>query len=542
MVKVVVTFSPKGGAGTSVITANLAIYLAQKGKKVLLMDAALNGGTLHTYLNLPSYAVSEDVSEHFSVLPLITSDYQNLSFFSNLKGAVGSLKVSDHLVRWQTELRQSQFDFLFIDMGSRIDHDLLDTIGMVDYSIMFMSSDHVSIEKSNYFFKELVNYRFRNLELKYDLSYTVQNLKRTRKDMLFTFRNLLLMTSSVAPKNAAQVAEVINGLKIGIVYNAIRSSSEKELASLYQFIIRSSFGIEADFIGELSYSDVVTTSIATMKPVVTLEKNGEFVDALDDIASNMSQQLFQKKGVDQKKKNRLSPFTYYEMLGLDRGCSTLDINNQYEKLKKVLNIDNPVLRAVFDDEQLYVFNSLLESVYKQLSDHEIRKEYDMEIEQHLNSVEDSFPDIFLLSEIVKKYYRSKKGTTKLVKKDVFGREAERTGENVEELDFVDVNKIFEKFRNENIIGSVLKKIREESGISVKSIVTSTKISHFIITAIENDNYSQLHADIYVRGFLKNYCRAIKLNRENTEKVVSDFLKAKNRLMKNDSDPKIEGEV
>ncbi|HOB71591.1 MAG TPA: P-loop NTPase, partial [bacterium] len=194
MVKVVVTFSPKGGAGTSVITANLAIYLAQKGKKVLLMDAALNGGTLHTYLNLPSYAVSEDVSEHFSVLPLITSDYQNLSFFSNLKGAVGSLKVSDHLVRWQTELRQSQFDFLFIDMGSRIDHDLLDTIGMVDYSIMFMSSDHVSIEKSNYFFKELVNYRFRNLELKYDLSYTVQNLKRTRKDMLFTFRNLLLMT------------------------------------------------------------------------------------------------------------------------------------------------------------------------------------------------------------------------------------------------------------------------------------------------------------------------------------------------------------
>ncbi|HNZ54101.1 MAG TPA: helix-turn-helix transcriptional regulator, partial [bacterium] len=146
------------------------------------------------------------------------------------------------------------------------------------------------------------------------------------------------------------------------------------------------------------------------------------------------------------------------------------------------------------------------------------------------------------SEIVKKYYRSKKGTTKLVKKDVFGREAERTGENVEELDFVDVNKIFEKFRNENIIGSVLKKIREESGISVKSIVTSTKISHFIITAIENDNYSQLHADIYVRGFLKNYCRAIKLNRENTEKVVSDFLKAKNRLMKNDSDPKIEGEV
>ena len=188
-----------------------------------------------------------------------SSDYQNLSFFSNLKGAGGFLKVSDHLVRWQTELRQSQFDFVLIDMGSRMDSDLFDTIGMVDYSIMFMSSDHVSIEKSNYFFKSLADHRLKNVELKYDLSYTVQNIKRMKKELLFTFRNLLLLTSAVSPKNASQIAEVVNNVKIGIVYNAVRSSSEKEFASLYQLIIRNSCGIEADLIGELSYSEVITT-------------------------------------------------------------------------------------------------------------------------------------------------------------------------------------------------------------------------------------------------------------------------------------------
>lgn len=541
MVKVVVTFSPKGGAGTSVITANLAIYLAQKGKKVLLMDAALNGGTLHTYLNLPSYAVSDDVSEHFSVLPLITSDYQNLIFFSNLKGVTGTQKVSEHLVRWQTELKQSQFDFVLIDMGSKVDNDLFETIGMVDYSIMFVSSDHVSVEKSNYFFKSLVDYRFRNVELKYDLSYTVQNIKRTKKELLFTFRNLLLLTSSVSPKHASQIAEVVNNVKVGIVCNAVRSSSEKEFASLYQLITRNSCGIEVDLIGELSYSDVITNSIATMRPVVTLEKNGEFVDALDDITSNLSQQLFQKKGQNPKNRNRLFPFTYYELLGLDRGCSTLDINNQYEKLRKIFVIENPVLRAVFDDEQLYVFNALLESIYKQLSDNEIRKEYDMEIEQHLNSLEDSFPEAFLLSEVLKKYYRNKKGSAKLVKRDVFGRDAEKSKENVEELDFVDVNKVFEKYAGDQIVGVALKKIREELGVSVKSIVSSTKISHFVISAIESDNYNQLPADIYVRGFLKNYCRAIKLNDDNAQKVIDDFLKAKNKPKANSSNSLSEGE-
>ncbi len=296
MVKTVVTHSPKGGGGTSVITANLAIYLAQKGKKVLLMDAAPNGGTLHAYLNLPSYAVSDEVSEHFSVLPLISSDYQNLSFFSNLKDLKGTNRVADHLVRWETELKQGQFDFVFIDMGSKVDEDLFDVIGLVDYSIMFLGPDPVSIEKSNYFLKELFNHRLRNLELKYDLGFTVQNLKRTRKEILFTPRNLLLMLSKITPKYSTQISDIISDINMGIVYNGVRSSSDREVASMYQLIVRNSYGIEVDFIGELAYSDVITSSIVNMRPVVTYEKNGEFVEALDAIASNLSQQLFQKKG------------------------------------------------------------------------------------------------------------------------------------------------------------------------------------------------------------------------------------------------------
>ena len=296
MVKTVVTHSPKGGGGTSVITANLASYLAQKGKKVLLMDAAPNGGTLHAYLNLPSYAVSDEVSEHFSVLPLISSDYQNLSFFSNLKDLKGTNRVADHRVRWETELKQGQFDSVFIDMGSKVDEDLFDVIGLVDYSIMFLGPDPVSIEKSNYFLKELFNHRLRNLELKYDLGFTVQNLKRTRKEILFTPRNLLLMLSKITPKYSTQISDIISDINMGIVYNGVRSSSDREVASMYQLIVRNSYGIEVDFIGELAYSDVITSSIVNMRPVVTYEKNGEFVEALDAIASNLSQQLFQKKG------------------------------------------------------------------------------------------------------------------------------------------------------------------------------------------------------------------------------------------------------
>lgn len=229
------------------------------------------------------------------------------------------------------------------------------------------------------------------------------------------------------------------------------------------------------------------------------------------------------------KRTKILPLTYYEIFGLGRGCSILDINNQYERLKKVYVIENPMLRDIFDDESLFVYNAFLDSVYRELTNHELRKEYDMEMEEHLNSLEESFPDTFFLSEVVKRYNRNKKGGKKLIKKDVFGREADKKNFVVEDLDYVDSNTLFEKYRNEIIKGDILKKIREEIGISVKAIVSSTKISSFIVHAIENDEYAKLPADIYVKGFLANYCKAVKLNGANTDKVVTDYLKVKNSL-------------
>lgn len=522
MVKLIAAFSPKGGAGTSMIIANLSIYLAQKGKKVLLIDAAPNGGTLHSYLNLPTIAVSDEVAEHFSVLPLISTDYQNLSFFSNLQHQ-GS-KISELLTRWQGEMGQVQFDFVFIDMGSVINHDLMDVIGIADYSLMFLSPDFISFEKSNYFFRELFNYRLRNVELKYDIQLETQNIRRAKNDYLFTSRNLLVLLSQAIPKTASQIANIVNDLKIGIVYNGVRNSADKELVQPYRFLISNSFGIETDSIAEIAYSDLVPTSVATMKPVVTLEKNAEFVDALDKFASTLSANLFQQSSV--KKKLKITPFNYYEWFGLDRGCSTFDINNQYEKLKKLYVGENPMMRDVYSDSDLFILNSLIDTIFKELNDSEIRREYDMDINSHLLSLETSFPDIFMIGEVIKKYNRVKKREV-LVKKDVFGRSAEKKVVASSSSDFVDANEIFNKYRDLPVTGDLLRKIREEVGISYELIISRTKISKMVLDAIENDKYAQLPADLYVKNFVQQYCKTLKMNAANTELIAYGYIKSKN---------------
>ena len=320
------------------------------------------------------------------------------------------------------------------------------------------------------------------------------------------------------------IANIEADLKIGIVYNGVRNSADKELAQLYRFIISSSFGIDTDCIAEIAYSDLVPTSIAAMKPVVTLEANSEFIDALDDLVSTLSSRIFQQSSV--KKKLRITPFNYYEWFGLDRGCSTFDINNQYEKLKKLYVGENPMLRDIYGDSDLFILNALVDTIFKELNDPEIRREYDMDIESHLLSLETSFPDIFIIGEVIKKYNRVKKREV-LVKKDVFGRSAEKEISSSVDSDFVDVNNIFNKYRDLPVTGDLLRKIREEIGISYELIISRTKISNTVLYAIENDKYSQLPADLYVKNFVQQYCKTLKLSAANTELIASGYIKSKN---------------
>ncbi len=223
------------------------------------------------------------------------------------------------------------------------------------------------------------------------------------------------------------------------------------------------------------------------------------------------------------KKAKLFPFTYYEIMGLDRGCTTHDINTQHEKLKRIYLPGNPMLRDLFDDEGLYIFNNLLDVIHRHLVDFELRKDYDMEVDSRINSLEESFPEDFSITEILRKFSKIKKGQSKLIKRDIYGRNADKKEIEHDVADTPDTNKIFEKYCDCEISGEQLKNIREAIGLSLKAITSNTKISSFIINSIENDQFSSLPAEIYVKGFLKTYCKALGLNKDNSEKTIKDFL-------------------
>lgn len=62
-------------------------------------------------------------------------------------------------------------------------------------------------------------------------------------------------------------------------------------------------------------------------------------------------------------------------------------------------------------------------------------------------------------------------------------------------------------------GSFFRKVRETRGISLEELSVGTKISKTYITAIEEENFERLPAPVYLRGFVIQIARALKVPHE-----------------------------
>lgn len=70
-------------------------------------------------------------------------------------------------------------------------------------------------------------------------------------------------------------------------------------------------------------------------------------------------------------------------------------------------------------------------------------------------------------------------------------------------------------------GEILKKEREDRGLSLHEIGLSLKINSKILKAIENGDSANLPAKTFLRGFVQSYASYLKLNVEEVLKVFAD---------------------
>ena len=71
------------------------------------------------------------------------------------------------------------------------------------------------------------------------------------------------------------------------------------------------------------------------------------------------------------------------------------------------------------------------------------------------------------------------------------------------------------------VGKYLKEVRENKGVTLDAIAEETKIQKRYLVDIENDDFDELPGEAYVKGFLRNYAAALKID---SEEVITLYKK------------------
>ena len=83
------------------------------------------------------------------------------------------------------------------------------------------------------------------------------------------------------------------------------------------------------------------------------------------------------------------------------------------------------------------------------------------------------------------------------------------------------------------IGKILSAAREDAGLTVIELARITRIPATSIYALEEGRFESLPASVFVRGFIRNYCREVGLDPSDILAQYDGYLH-ETRLMNDDS--------
>src|SRR6478752_1973587 len=146
----------RGGVGKSIVAVNLAVYLAQLGRKVLLIDTDPAGAELHTVLGLgqpfsslgrgSAASSSNEDAEEEDLTPVATQ-VPGLSLVPQLYRAGSTVPVRPgRKARWARELKSLEADYVLLDLGAGTQPATLDLFLTADFGICVSVPEPPAIE------------------------------------------------------------------------------------------------------------------------------------------------------------------------------------------------------------------------------------------------------------------------------------------------------------------------------------------------------------------------------------------------------------
>jgi curved DNA-binding protein CbpA len=238
---------------------------------------------------------------------------------------------------------------------------------------------------------------------------------------------------------------------------------------------------------------------------------------------------------------------YYEVLEISTNARAEDIYHSYQRAKMAYSNDSLALYSLISQEECRNILELIDEAYSILSDPSKRKRYDEArginrefTNTNYNQLSDRVDPIkaehvassridnsHLFNDNFK--INSNRDSAPASSNNSFTNDKMSANTNVTKLvtqkrfslDFVE-NADFEREIETatEFTGELLRKIREYKNVDLERLADMTKVSRSHLQNIELEDFSKLPAPVYVRGFVFQYAKCLKLK---PDLVANSFL-------------------
>ncbi|MFV1957019.1 MAG: MinD/ParA family protein [bacterium] len=283
----------KGGVGKSVITSNLAISLAQRGKRCIAIDADLGGANLHTVIGMPNpkYTLSAFLRREVDNLHEIIAPtpIPNLWLISGARAlmemANPKYTQKEKLLRHISKL---DADYVILDLGSGTSFNILDFFLVAQEGILVVLPEPTSVENAYHFIKAAF---YRKLKRATNRTGVTEAIDRVMVEKIArgiqSPRALIENVHSVNRKAGEALQVAADNFRPNIIINMVRRWDDKDLGQDISVACKDYFGITVEFVGEIEDDDHVKKAIRMRKSVMGMFPASPFTKSIHKISRNL---------------------------------------------------------------------------------------------------------------------------------------------------------------------------------------------------------------------------------------------------------------